>query len=144
MIAPVRRRLPLLLALLASPALADEAPVMLDSAQFAKADGATVYAQVCQGCHMADGRGAAQVGQYPGFADNPTLVSPQYVALVVANGRRNMPAFGRGEKYAAAMRSIALTDAQIAEVTNYLRSHFGNHYEDHITAADVAALKQAP
>ncbi len=148
MIEPSFRRLPCLLALLlvlpATPVLADEAPAMLTRTEFAKADGATVYAQVCQGCHMADGKGAAQVGHYPGFTDNPTLVSPQYVALVVANGRRNMPAFGRGEKHAAAMRSVTLTDTQIAEVTNYLRSHFGNHYEDRISAADVAALKQAP
>lgn len=136
------RLLPLLLAALAAPALADEAEITTNASDFARADGATVYRHVCQGCHMPDGKGAAQVGNYPGFADNPAIASPQYVAITVMQGRRNMPAFGLGAAHAAAMRSIALSDAQIAEVTNYLRSHFGNHYPDSLSAADVAALRQ--
>jgi mono/diheme cytochrome c family protein len=33
-----------------------------------------------------------------------------------------------------------LSDAQIAEVINYVRTHFGNHYTDTITAEQVAAM----
>jgi mono/diheme cytochrome c family protein len=33
-----------------------------------------------------------------------------------------------------------LSEAQIAAVINYVRSHFGNHYKDEITAAEVKAL----
>jgi hypothetical protein len=33
------------------------------------------------------------------------------------------------------------SDAQIAEVTNYIRSQFGNAYTDLITPAEVAALR---
>jgi len=32
---------------------------------------------------------------------------------------------------------------QIAAVINYVRMHFGNHYTDAITAAEVAALDPA-
>lgn len=136
------RTLALLLSLLAAPALADEAEITTNAADFARADGATVYRHVCQGCHMADGRGAAQVGNYPGFVDNPAIASPQYVALTVMQGRKNMPAFGNGATHAATMRSVALSDAQIAGVTNYLRSHFGNTFTDTLSADDVAALRQ--
>ncbi|RXR06672.1 c-type cytochrome [Pseudoxanthomonas composti] len=126
---------------LALPVLADEAEPLHTAADLSRLDGAGIYTQVCQGCHMADGKGARQVGYYPGFVDNPTLVSPQYVALTVMQGRKNMPAFGRGEKYANDMRNVGLTDKQIAEVTNYLRTHFGNHYQDNLSASDVAALR---
>ena len=34
-----------------------------------------------------------------------------------------------------------LDDAQIAEVVNYVRSHFGNHYQDQVTAEQVAAQR---
>jgi mono/diheme cytochrome c family protein len=126
---------------LAFPVLADEAEPLHTAADLSRLDGAGIYAQVCQGCHMADGKGAREVGYYPGFVDNATLVSPQYVALTVMHGRKNMPAFGRGEKYANDMRNVGLTDQQIAEVTNYLRTHFGNRYQDTLSASDVAALR---
>jgi mono/diheme cytochrome c family protein len=32
----------------------------------------------------------------------------------------------------------SLTDQQIADVINHVRSHYGNRYKDRITAADVA------
>jgi hypothetical protein len=33
-----------------------------------------------------------------------------------------------------------LNDAQVASVVNYVRSHFGNKWQDTVTAAEVAAL----
>ncbi len=36
---------------------------------------------------------------------------------------------------------MLLSDAQIAEIVNYIRSHFGNHYRERLTAAEVAALQ---
>lgn len=133
------------LALLAalSQGHADEAFTMQAASQFAKADGATVYTHVCQSCHMADGKGARQAGYYPAFADNPALASPHYVALTILQGRKNMPAFAAEPAQMAAQRGIVLSDAQVADVTNYLRTHFGNRYEDRISAADVAELRRS-
>jgi mono/diheme cytochrome c family protein len=34
-----------------------------------------------------------------------------------------------------------LTDAQVAEVVNYVRGNFGNKYKDKITAADAKAAR---
>ena len=48
------------------------------------------------------------------------------------NGQKAMPQFGD-----------ALTDDQIANVVNYIRSSFGNHYADKITPAQVNALRPA-
>ena len=55
-----------------------------------------------------------------------------------------MPAFGA--KHAAGIHLAArrlLSDAQIAAVINYIRTNFGNHYKDSITAAEVAALDRS-
>jgi mono/diheme cytochrome c family protein len=64
------------------------------------------------------------------------------MAAVLLNGRRNMPSFAvRHDLHGfEAMVRLGLDDAQIASVVNYVRSHFGNHYNDRIDAADVAAM----
>jgi mono/diheme cytochrome c family protein len=48
-----------------------------------------------------------------------------------------MPPFGQP---AGPSRTAHLTDAQIAEVVNYVRSHFANNFAPEVTAAQVAAL----
>ena len=49
---------------------------------------------------------------------------------MVLAGRRAMPPLGG-----------SLSDEQIAEVVNYVRSHFNNRYADAITAEEVARLR---
>jgi mono/diheme cytochrome c family protein len=97
---------------------------------FAHQDGATLYRAICQGCHMPDARGAQGAGMYPALAGNSKLASAAYPALTVLQGRHGMPPFGN-----------YLSDAQIAEVVNFVRSHFDNHYADALTASDVAKLR---
>ncbi len=63
------------------------------------------------------------------------------MALTVLNGRRNMPRFAPrldADEFFFALPE--LSDAQVAAVTNYVRTHFGNDYSDRITAAEVKAL----
>ena len=103
--------------------------------------GADIYAHICQGCHMPGAQGAAGAGRYPKLAGDPALVSWQYVALTVLHGKNGMPAFGQqptGEIMDFVL--VHLSDAQVADVVNYVRSNFGNHYKGSITAAQVAAL----
>lgn len=97
---------------------------------FAHKDGATLYRSVCQGCHMADAKGAEGAGRYPALAANPKLAAANYPALTVLNGRHAMPSFG-----------FFMDDAQIAAVVNYVRTHFGNHYTDALTADDIRKLR---
>ena len=101
-----------------------------DMGHFAHQDGATLFRAICQGCHMADAKGAVGAGYYPALAGNQKLASATYPALVVLKGRHGMPAFGD-----------YLSDVQIVEVVNYVRSHFGNQYPDALTQAEVAKLR---
>jgi len=123
-------------------AMADSAGIY-NPATLKTANGEQVYTHICQGCHMPDGKGAAGAGRYPAFAGNPKLASAAYMAVTVLYGRHDMPSFAvnqREDEEAKFMRSAELSDEQIAQVINYIRTHFGNHYTDTLTAADVATL----
>lgn len=111
------------------------------SGSLEQADGKAIFQHICQGCHMPDARGAIGAGTYPPLAGNPRLVSPQYMAAIIIHGRRDMPAFGPavGDDESFFNRA-SLSDAQIANVINYVRQHFGNTYADTISATDVAAI----
>jgi mono/diheme cytochrome c family protein len=124
-----------------APALAHTAGI-LNAMPFDSTDGQQVYEHVCRGCHMQDARGAVGAGHYPALTKNPALVSRQYVALTILMGRRNMPAFGARHAIGFGGPAAVLSETQIAAVVNYVRSHFGNHYKDQITAAEVKALDQ--
>lgn len=106
--------------------------------------GEQIYTQICQGCHMPEGRGAEGAGRYPTLAGNPALASTDYVIVTVLNGRRNMPAFKPIENFEFFFGPTSLDDQQIAEVVNYIRTHFGNDYAQTVSAADVAALHSQP
>jgi len=115
---------------------------MLSPDAFANASGEAIYQHVCQGCHMPDGRGATGAGAYPALAGNAHLASAQFTAVTVALGRNNMPHFAAQPDLGGfeAFVTLHLDDRQIAAVVNYVRSHFGNHYTDEVSPADVAAL----
>jgi mono/diheme cytochrome c family protein len=124
------------------PALANTAGI-LDTTPLATTDGQQIYEHVCRGCHMPDAGGAVGAGRYPALAKDPALVSRQFMALTILVGRRNMPAFGARHAIAFGGPPAVLSEAQIAAVINYVRSHFGNHYKDQITAAEVSALDRS-
>ena len=93
--------------------------------------GEDLYRGLCQGCHMPDAKGAVGAGAYPALANNARLVAGIYPITVVVNGQRAMPSFGAD-----------LSDEQIANVINYVRTHFGNHYKDSIAPAAVKAARR--
>jgi mono/diheme cytochrome c family protein len=122
------------LALSASAASADDAPT---------GDvGEHVYTTICQGCHMPNAQGAVGAGFYPKLAGDPALVSWQYVAVTVLNGRHGMPSFGSTQSVTVhdSRMDAYLSDEEIAAVVNYVRTHFGNKYKDKATVKGVSEL----
>lgn len=101
-----------------------------DPDHFTQTDGADLYRATCQACHMEDGRGAMGAGAHPPLAGNPKMRSKHFLAGVILTGYHAMPRFGH-----------MMSDDQVAAVTNYVRSHFGNDFPDVITAAEVADLR---
>jgi len=128
----MRRLVPILaLAAAAVPAFAQSPDgAFADPAHFRVRDGGALYRDICQGCHMPDAKGAVGAGRYPALAANSRLAAAGYPLAIVINGQKGMPGFAR-----------ALSDAQIAAVVNYVRSHFGNAYTDAVSEADVKAQR---
>ena len=114
---------------------------MFSAAALRTTSGAEIYQQICQGCHMPDGKGAVGAGRYPALAGDGSLASAQFMAMTLLQGRRNMPAFGGNGDMGLFFSVPTLTDEQIAAVTNYVRSNFGNHFKGRISAAQVKALR---
>jgi mono/diheme cytochrome c family protein len=97
---------------------------------FPMTSGEEIFKNVCQGCHMPDAKGAVGAGAYPALATNKNLAIAGYPVGVVLHGQKAMPWF-----------SDYFSDEQVANVVNYVRTHFGNHYSDKVTAADVKAQR---
>lgn len=96
--------------------------------------GAKVYAANCAGCHQANGSGRPPI--IPGLAgnDSVTATEPTNVIGAVLNGLGPwnngpaMPSFAAG-----------LSDEEIAAVTNYVRTQWGNAGTANAKPADVMA-----
>lgn len=130
----------LALAGLAAVAHADEA-VLIDSpnhaslmgpSHFLQTDGAQLYQAVCQACHMANAMGGAGAAAFPALAKNPKLAEAGYPISMVTNGHKAMPGF-----------KSQMSDAQIAAVVTYVRTHFGNDYQEPVALDQVAATRAA-
>lgn len=104
-----------------------------------KQRGATLYLDNCSGCHQATGRGIP--GVFPPLAGNGVVVAadPNNIIKVVDRGikARNgfiaMPAF-----------NTQLTDQQVAEIANYVRTSWGNKAPPNATSSMVAKLRAGP
>ena len=98
--------------------------------------GATLYLDHCAGCHQSGGRGLP--GVFPPLAGNGAVIAPDPADIlkVVLGG---IPSQG---KYVP-MPSFAqsLTDPQIAELVNYVRTSWGNAAAPNATATLVAKLR---
>jgi mono/diheme cytochrome c family protein len=129
--AVMRTAMPVVSAMLLSlPAFAADAPVFSHGDMFDEQTGETLYAGICQACHMPNAKGAAGAGHYPALAANPKLEAAGYPLSVVLHGLNGMPPVGQ-----------MLTDAQVAKVVNYVRTHFGNSYTDAVAPEDVKAIR---
>jgi mono/diheme cytochrome c family protein len=101
-----------------------------------KERGAALYTDHCSGCHQAKGGGIP--GVFPPLASNDAVIAPDPadVLKVVLEG---IPA----RNTYIAMPSFAgqLTDREIADIANYVRTRWGNVAAPDATQAMVAKLR---
>ena len=104
----------------------------VSATRFGQRDGAALYAAICAGCHMPDGRGAIGAGAYPALAGNSRLEASAYPVHVVLHGQGGMPGF-----------ATQLDDRQVAAVVDWVRGNLGNDYgADPTRPEDVLAARQ--
>jgi mono/diheme cytochrome c family protein len=99
--------------------------------RFAEKSGQQLYENVCQACHMPDGKGATGAGSYPSLAGNDRLGTSGYPIALILDGQRAMPPF-----------ALMMSDEQVAAVVNHVRKHFDNHFQDAVTVEDVRAARR--
>ncbi|MFP6896344.1 MAG: PA14 domain-containing protein [Roseibacillus sp.] len=111
-------------------------------------DGKVMYEQLCGACHGNDGQGA-QEGQFPPLADSAWIKgAPDRMIQVVLHGMMGevtVPSkFAASPTYNLVMppQGAALTSDQIARITTYVRTSWGNK-EGAITVAMVEAQRKA-
>ena len=115
----------------ASPVAADATSNSFGNARmFSEKTGEELYNNVCAGCHMPDAKGAQGAGHYPALAGNKKLVAAGYPVMIVLKGLNGMPPVG-----------TMMTDQQVADVVNHVRTHFGNRYRDAVKPDMVKSLR---
>ena len=72
---------------------------------------------------------ASAPGHIPALANNPHLATAAYPLVFIVKGHGAMPYF-----------TDLLAPAQIAAVTVYIRTHFGNNYTGPVTEAQVRQI----
>lgn len=122
-----------LLAFASTPALAQDAPGGVGTRIPIPVSGEQVYRQVCQACHMADGKGGSGAATIASLANNPKLKFAAYPITIIGKGKGAMP-----------WLTDILSPAQIAAVVGYVRTHFGNNYADAVTEEQVSQLAGPP
>jgi len=118
-----------------APALADDAPAksagMSRGWEFSEQGGADLFRNVCAACHQPDAKGAVGAGAYPALAQDERLASTDFILSALLVGLKGMPPVGG-----------MMSDAQVADVVTYVRTHFGNAYPGGVSAGDVAAARR--
>jgi len=86
--------------------------------------GQTLYEAYCASCHKADGKGLNNT--FPPLANSPLVNgNPKDLLQVILHGLKDKHI--GGAKYESTMPSFSfLKDEDIVEITNYIRTHFGN------------------
>jgi mono/diheme cytochrome c family protein len=119
----------------AAPVLADQlsskTPAMSRGWEFVERGGADLFNNVCAGCHQPEAKGAIGAAAYPPLAADTRLASTDFLLSVLLEGLRGMPPVGG-----------MMSDEQVADVVNYVRTQFGNSYAGAVSAAEVATARR--
>lgn len=100
--------------------------------------GAEIYNNFCASCHLSSGEGIK--GVFPPLQNSDWLKEKQQESIhAIKYGLRGEIEVN-GEEYDNLMPSLGLSDAEIADVMNYINNAWGNNYGEPVTEQDVAAI----
>lgn len=116
---------------------------MLDSDKASQVAGAKVYLNQCAMCHKNDGAGVDRM--FPPLAGNPTLLSenPISVAHIVMDGGVLPPTSWAQSAVAMPGYKKLLSDREIANVVNFIRTGWGNKAPANVTESDIRTIRAA-
>ncbi len=104
-----------------------------------KIRGQIIYTNNCASCHLAQGQGMA--GAFPPLAKSDYLVkTPAKAVRAIKYGLMGAITVN-GTKYDSMMPEAGLTDAETADVMNYILNAWGNSNPKMMTEKMVADIK---
>lgn len=102
--------------------------------------GANLYMQNCESCHVDTGKGYPPY--LPPLAGNPPVMDPDPASLIniVLNGSSRLIVDGTPDAYRMPGYRKSLNDQQIADIVSFMRSEWGNNASP-VSATQVAGLR---
>ncbi len=105
-----------------------------------KLDGAQIYASHCSTCHQKNGEG--QDTRYPPLADSEWVSGKHEILIQSILSGQDGEIKVKGNTYNQIMPSYKfLSDAQLAEVINYIKNNFGNK-GGKVTPSEIALIRK--
>lgn len=103
--------------------------------------GALDYMNSCAACHLSSGKGYDKT--FPALAGNPAVVAedPISVIHIILSGSTRPATMGAPTNFAMPGFADRLTDDEVAAITNFLRTSWGNHASQ-VTAQYVAKIRK--
>jgi mono/diheme cytochrome c family protein len=105
--------------------------------------GARIYLDNCAACHRPDGVGYGQV--FPRLAGNPVVQTgnPRSLVSIVLDGSQTPRTARTPAQFAMPPFAWRLSDKDVAEVVNFVRTSWGNSASPPVSSADVAEMRES-
>ena len=117
-----------------------EATELSEATKSSISQGAELYNNFCASCHLAGGDGIP--GVFPPLKDSDWLSGKREKVIHTVKYGLQGPITVNGTDYDNLMPSLGLTDAEVADVLNYVFNSWGNKVGPPVTEEEVAAIEK--
>jgi mono/diheme cytochrome c family protein len=109
----------------------------------ARKPGAMIYLNNCAACHRPDGVGYERV--FPRLAGNPVVqaANPRSLISIVLDGSQTPRTALTPAQFTMPRFAWRLSDKEVADVVNFVRTSWGNSASPASSAADVAKIRKS-
>lgn len=102
--------------------------------------GHDIYTDFCMSCHLPNGKGVENI--YPPLANSDYLLKKPEASLRAIKFGLQGDIIVNGKKYNGTMAPMGLTNAEIADVMNYITNSWGNKNNKPVTETEVSKIKK--
>lgn len=118
----------------------DTAPKQTPELRESMARGALVYDDFCMNCHLPKGEGVPTT--YPPLADSDYLLKKRTESIKAVKYGLTGEITVNDKVYNSAMAPLGLSDAEVADVMNYILNSWGNKDGKIVTVSEVSKIQQ--
>ena len=102
--------------------------------------GSNIYRDFCMQCHLANGKGIPN--NFPPLAGSNWLIEKRNESIHSVKFGQKGEISVNGVLYNGVMAPMGLSDAEVADVLNYVMNSWGNKGSDMITEKEVSEVSQ--